>query len=571
MASSTPPPPGSAHRRGARRPGSGRVLALALAVPAVGACSDEPDLRDSVPYPGVRPARIVEGGAVPFVEHVTPRDSLLVHDRPPRAVARLLFFRGRGVTRDSSGRSYVPQPDASRILVVGDGLRVESTVGGPSTEKGSLGLPLSVAATPGGDVFVTDVEHSRGLVFFAAGGRYRGASRPPVLHANLAAAPEGVLWASRSPYILGFDPTEAGDPLLYRFDPLAGRGAGIAEIEPVEAPAWNRLANAGAVAAAPDGTAYFAFLLRNEIRAYGADGELLWRSRRRLHFAAVPPTVEHVAGEPRFRLGPVTQALSVGPDGLLYALTASDVPDPGSAAGTEAVERAPEPTRAAGRRRIEVWDPRDGTLLRATTVPDGWTSFAGDGSGRVYRVDPGRVEDTAPAPERAPLPQVTLRSFDGDTISFGEYLGKALLVNFWASWCEPCKKELPQLAAHYATLDRSRVEFLGISEDTDTAAARRFAARLDLPFPLLFGHGRLRERFGYVGLPYTLIVDYRGRVVEEIYGFGSAASWRRLTEALDREIERAVADPDALREGAARTNGAGRPRHRHAGAGSGHR
>lgn len=523
--------------------------ALVLLAVVLGACRSEPDLPVSIAHPDPRPARIVEEGEVPFVEHVAPRDSLLVHDRLPPPEARLLFFRGRGVSRDSSGRSYLPDPAGSRILVVGNGLRVESTIGGPSLDRGGLGLPLSVAATPGGDVFVSDVEHPRGLLFFEAGGRFVGASRPPILNGNLAAGRGSELWASRSPYILGFEPTAGGDPLLYRFDPLRGRGSGIAEIEPVQAPAWNRLANAGAVAARPDGTAFFAFLLRNELRAYDTAGRLLWRARRRLHFEPEPPTVERVGGEPHMRVHPVTQAISIGPDGLLYALTASDSPEGAAAAAPEGRPDSDASVHGepAGRRRIEVWDPGDGTLLRASTVPGTWTSLAADEAGRVHRVDPGPIDATAPEPERAPLPDVSLRSFEGDTVFFAAYRGKALLVNFWASWCEPCKKELPQLAAHYETLDRDRVEFVGISEDSDTTAARTFAARLRLPFPLFFGQGRMREHFRYVGLPYTLVVDYRGRIVEEIHGFGSEASWRRLTATLDREIERAVPDPEAVR------------------------
>jgi hypothetical protein len=63
---------------------------------------------------------------------------------------------------------------------------------------------------------------------------------------------------------------------------------------------------------------------------------------------------------------------------------------------------------------------------------------------------------------------------------------------------------------------------------------------MDLPFPLFLGGGEAQRSFRYFGLPYTLIVDGRGRIVEEIYGFGSDASWRRLTRALEREMEHAL-------------------------------
>ncbi|MFQ5679625.1 MAG: redoxin domain-containing protein [Gemmatimonadota bacterium] len=477
---------------------------------------------------------------MPFVEYATPRETLFVRDRLPGEPLQLLFYRGQGVSHDRGGRGYVTDVDGSRILVVGPRLKVERTVGGPSEVRGGLGLPLSAAPTPEGGVYVVDVEHPKGLVYFDSTGTLVGASRPPVANGNVAAGPGGGLWAARSPYILGFEATEPGDPLLYRFDPLAGEGVGIAQIEPTEAPTWNRLANAGSIAVGPTGTGYFAFLLRNEIRAYRSDGELVWRARRLVGFPTPPPTVESDEGEVRFDLRPVTQALSVGPDGLLYALVASDPPAGGLAGAASAAAEASRPEGGPeATRRVEVYDTDSGALLRASQVPAAWTTLAADAEGRVYRVDPDRVVASAPEGERASLPPAALVSFDGDTTTFAEYRGKALLVNLWASWCAPCRAELPQLKAYYATLDHRYVEFLGISEDTNEADARSFAEELKLPFPLFLGGGRMRDHFRYLGLPYTVIADYRGRIVAEFMGFGSQETWRQLTGTLEEEIARA--------------------------------
>lgn len=521
------------------------------------------------PYPAASEPRIAEAGEVPLVEYVTPRETLFVRDGMPEGEARLLFFRGQGLSHDVAGRAYLPDAAASRVLVFDSRLYVVQVIGGPSEYEGALGLPLSVAPSAAGGTFVVDVEHADGLVYYGPAGVYSGSASPPVLNPNLASGGSAGLWAARSPYILGFEPTLPGDPLLYRFDPLAGEGVGIAEIEPIETSAWNRLANAGPVAAGADGTGFFAFLLRNELRAYRPDGTLLWRTRRSLDFETPLPAIEAAEGETRIRVRPVTQALAVGPDGQLYALTATD--DPAAAGSTplgllrgptdggrpkdgggptdgsdgrdarDATPRpdAPPPRQVATSwRRLEVYDPLSGTLLRASRVPAAWTSFAVDGEGRVYRVDAQRLLRRAPEPSRRPLPDIELEAFSGETVRFDAYRGKALLVNFWASWCEPCKRELPQLERYYGEFDHERVEFLAISAEADKQASRRFAKEFGLSFPLFLGGEEMREVFRFYGLPYTLVADYRGRIVAEFLGFGNPATWRRLTRTLEREIER---------------------------------
>ena len=274
---------------------------------------------------------------------------------------------------------------------------------------------------------------------------------------------------------------------------------------------------------------YFAFFVRNEIRAYSPDGALLWRTTRTLDYDTYEPIFTGAGENLRYNMRPVTQALAVGPDGRLYALTVPDsLPDLNTL-------RTP-----AGHRRVEVYDPDTGALLRAAAVPADVTTFAVDGTGHVFRVDPDVIDTTAPAPERAPLPRVTLRTFDGDSATFQQYRGKALLVNFWASWCVPCQRELPELKAYYQTLDSDYVEFLAISADETPEIGRSFIEPFALPFPLFYGGAEMQERFHFIGLPYTLLVDARGRIVEEIYGFGSPETWQHLKDTLEGLIAEAT-------------------------------
>ncbi len=485
----------------------------------------------AAPYPDAAPPETVAPG---LVEYSTPAETLFVRPMPAEATQlSLLFYRGQGVSRDTAGRAYVPDSRGSRVLIVDRRLRVAGTVGGPDPEDGGLGLPTSVAVTPRGAVFVADREHPKGLVFFNELGAFVGAATPPVLNGDIRADPDGGLWAARSPYVLGFDPAGADDPLLYRFDPVAGEGVGIAYVEPVSDPRWSRLANAGAVAVGPDGTAFFAFLLRNEIRSYRQSGDLVWRVRRSLPFDAPPPRFGEDAGGPGFEIRAVTQALAIGPDDRLYALTATD-----SLPGLAGVP-------AGSTRRLEAYDHETGALSRASTIPGEWSTFAADEDGRVYAVDPEVIDETAPPAERPALPDLALPTFTGDTARFSDYRGKALLVNFWASWCAPCREELPKLKEYYETLDTEHGEILAISVDATRELALEFIETFDVPFPLFYGGEEMGVAVGLRALPYTLLVDRRGRIVEEIYGFGSSQTWDRLTRTFEAEIARAVPRPAA--------------------------
>ncbi|MDH3732346.1 MAG: TlpA family protein disulfide reductase [Gemmatimonadota bacterium] len=496
------------------------LTAVAVSIVAVACVDPGPDVPVSIAHPNpAAPHQLGDG----LVAYPTPAESLFVHDAAGAGGSvELVFHRGRGTARDSDGRAFVPDPMASRVLIVGRGMEVSGVQGGPGTDGGGLAQPLSAAPVPGGGLFVTDAETAPGLFYFDDDGEFAGAAAPPVTNAEIRAGPEGVVWAARSPYVLRFDETAAGEPLLFRFDPLSGEGVGIASIEPVADPTWNRVANAGAVAVGEDGTGFFGFFLRNELRAYTPDGELLWRTTRVLDPAAAADTM----------MRPVTQALSMGPDGLLYALTVPDsLPDLGTGPVT------------TGARRVEVYDPRSGALVRATTVPAAWSTFGVDRHGALFHFDPDAIEATAPVPERRPLPDVTLATFEGDSARFTDWSGKALLVNFWASWCVPCQRELPQLKAFYQTLDHERVEFLGISADETRGAAVEFIGDFELPFPQFYGGMEMQTAFGFFGLPYTIVVDPRGQIVEEIYGFGNPETWEYLKGVLAEEMERVVVAP----------------------------
>jgi thiol-disulfide isomerase/thioredoxin len=110
------------------------------------------------------------------------------------------------------------------------------------------------------------------------------------------------------------------------------------------------------------------------------------------------------------------------------------------------------------------------------------------------------------------------------------------LVNFWASWCDPCRAEFPHMAALYRELPRRDFDIAAISDDVDRSKMLAFVRELGPPFPILVGGGRMKQAYHYRGLPYSVLLDRRGRIVERIFGFGGAAQFRRLRETIAKEV-----------------------------------
>jgi thiol-disulfide isomerase/thioredoxin len=113
-------------------------------------------------------------------------------------------------------------------------------------------------------------------------------------------------------------------------------------------------------------------------------------------------------------------------------------------------------------------------------------------------------------------PSFALRDLSGRTVQSTALAGTPTVVNFWATWCMPCIGELPVLAA----VERNgAARVVAIAIDTgDPAVVRRFAAAHQLPYAVLLGDEATAQRYGVLGIPYTVVLDRRQRVVEVFTG-----------------------------------------------------
>ena len=92
------------------------------------------------------------------------------------------------------------------------------------------------------------------------------------------------------------------------------------------------------------------------------------------------------------------------------------------------------------------------------------------------------------------------------------------------------------MAALYREFDRKAFTIVAISDDVNQAKMRAFVREFRPPFPILVGGGRMRAQYRYRGLPYSVLLDKQGRVIERIFGFGGEVEFRRLRETIAREF-----------------------------------
>ncbi|MDA8081568.1 MAG: TlpA disulfide reductase family protein [Actinomycetota bacterium] len=119
-----------------------------------------------------------------------------------------------------------------------------------------------------------------------------------------------------------------------------------------------------------------------------------------------------------------------------------------------------------------------------------------------------------------PAPDITLPlvSDPSRTIKLSQYFGHPVVLNFFASWCVPCKIELPEFAT-LAKLDAGKVQFFGVDENDTKAGGESILLQTGVGYPAVFdGSGQLELPYHLIGLPTTLFIDSKGIVVEEVAG-----------------------------------------------------
>lgn len=112
-----------------------------------------------------------------------------------------------------------------------------------------------------------------------------------------------------------------------------------------------------------------------------------------------------------------------------------------------------------------------------------------------------------------PAPPFSRTDLSGARISLSGYRGKVVLLNFWATWCAPCRTELPRFAAWQRRYGPEGLQVIAVSMDDDPVPVRTFLRKRQPNYPVLMGDAKLGEMYGGVlGVPVTFLIDRQGVV-----------------------------------------------------------
>ncbi|MBE3129525.1 MAG: TlpA family protein disulfide reductase [Acidobacteria bacterium] len=116
--------------------------------------------------------------------------------------------------------------------------------------------------------------------------------------------------------------------------------------------------------------------------------------------------------------------------------------------------------------------------------------------------------------EATPAPEFSLQDLQGDSLSLSSYKGKVLVLNFWATWCPPCRREIPDFIEAYKNLKDKGLEILGVSvDDLSAEALRDWTQKAGMNYPVALATAKIIADYqpGEF-IPATIVIDRRGRI-----------------------------------------------------------
>ena len=137
-----------------------------------------------------------------------------------------------------------------------------------------------------------------------------------------------------------------------------------------------------------------------------------------------------------------------------------------------------------------------------------------------------------------PAPDFTLKSLSGKNLKLSEHTGDVVMLNFWASWCGPCRKEMPLMNDLYNKYEKLGFVILGVNVEQELQLAKSFLSDTPVDFPILFdSSNKVSKAYDVIAMPTTVMIDRNGKVryIHKGYKAGDEKKYKKMVKKLIRE------------------------------------
>ena len=153
--------------------------------------------------------------------------------------------------------------------------------------------------------------------------------------------------------------------------------------------------------------------------------------------------------------------------------------------------------------------------------------------GLICSQTPSALAQEGPSPG-APAPDWELTGLDGKTVKFSDFRGKVVILDFWATWCMPCRIEIPHFVELQKQYGDRGLAIIGVSLDEQGPdVVKKFVKQFQMTYPVVIGNEKIVEAYGGIeGIPTTFVIGRKGRIVRAYMGYNDKPVFEKEIQLL---------------------------------------